>query len=113
MAASDLDSYTFMTVLPFAELAAGERLFIEVGTEPIVIFNVGGDIFAIGDRCTHDDGPLGDGDVDDHTVTCPRHGAKFDLRNGKALTLPAVMPTTSFPTRVVEGMIEIGIPNRE
>ncbi len=111
MAESEMEKFNFLSVLPYDELAAGERLFIEIGSEPVVIFNVGGDIFAIGDRCTHDDGPLGDGDVEDHTVTCPRHGAKFDLKTGKALTLPAVMPTTSYPTRIVDGIIEIGIPD--
>ncbi len=105
----DENRYTFLAVCPYDELSAGERIFVEIGDDPIVIFNVGGDIFAIGDRCTHDDGPLGDGDLEDHVVTCPRHGAKFDIITGKALTLPAVEPTIAYPTRIIAGQIEIGL----
>lgn len=105
----DLERYTFLQVYPYDELSAGDRIIVDIGDEPIVIFNVGGDIFAIGDRCTHDDGPLGDGDLEDHVITCPRHGAKFDIITGKALTLPAVLPTTAYPTRIINGQIEIGI----
>ncbi len=92
------------------EIPNGERLFIEVNGEPIVVFNLAGKFFAIGDVCTHDDGPLGDGRVEGFEVTCPRHGAHFDVRTGKALTLPAVVDTPSYPVRVVDGQVEIGIP---
>lgn len=107
----DLADYTFFPIIALDDLPSGERIFIEVDNEPVVVFNIGGDIFAIGDRCTHDDGPLGDGDVEDHQVTCPRHGAKFDIRTGAALTLPAIEPTTVFPTRINDGNIEIGVFN--
>lgn len=107
----DLSNYTFFPILAYDDLMSGERIFIEVDNEPVVVFNIGGSIFAIGDRCTHDDGPLGDGDVDDHQVTCPRHGAKFDVRTGAALTLPAVEATKVYPTRINDGQIEIGVNN--
>jgi 3-phenylpropionate/trans-cinnamate dioxygenase ferredoxin subunit len=75
-----------------------------------VVFNIAGNFFAIGDVCTHDDGPLGDGELDGYQVICPRHGARFDVRNGKAMALPAVMDTPSYPVRVIDGKIEVGIP---
>ena len=108
----ELENYSFYQVLPVDDLPNGERIFIEIDSEPIVIFNIAGDFYAIGDRCTHDDGPLGDGELEDKIIICPRHGAKFDLINGAALTLPAVEPTTYFPTRINNGFIEIGVLNK-
>jgi len=99
----------FVQVAPIEELPAGERLFIEVDGKPIVILNVGGKIYAIGDVCTHDEGPLGEGEVDGFEIICPRHGARFDLRNGKAVALPAVVDTAWYVTRIRDGIIEIGI----
>ena len=60
---------------------------IEIDELPIAVFNVDGKFYAIGDVCTHDDGPLGDGELDGYQIICPRHGARFDIRSGKALTL--------------------------
>ena len=99
----------FYPVCSTTELPPGERIFIEFGDIPIVIFNIAGDIFAIADVCTHDDGPLGEGAIEDHEITCPRHGARFDIRTGEVLSLPAVRGVSSFPVRVREGMLEIGV----
>ncbi len=93
-----------------SDLPNGERLFAEVGGTPIVVFNIAGKLFAIGDVCSHDNGPLGDGLIDDGNIVCPRHGAEFDLRTGKALSLPAVVDIPAYPVRVVAGKIEVGIP---
>ncbi len=84
------------------EIAPGERIVVEVERTGlwIVIFNVEGQFFAIEDVCTHDDGPLGDGEIDGFEVECPRHGARFDVRTGDALTMPAVKPVSSFPLEV-------------
>lgn len=101
--------YEFVQVARVEDLPSGERILIEMDYEPIVIINLAGNYYAIGDVCTHDGGPLGDGEIDDHQMICPRHGARFDLTNGKALTLPAVEDTPSYPVRVVDGWIEIGI----
>jgi 3-phenylpropionate/trans-cinnamate dioxygenase ferredoxin subunit len=105
------ESFTFYAIGPETDLPAGERMFLEIGETAVVVFNIAGKLFAIGDVCTHDDGPLGDGELDGHQVICPRHGARFDVATGKALTLPAVADTPSYPLRVVDGQIEIGIPN--
>lgn len=100
----------FVTVAALDELPNGERLFVDVDGNPIVVFNIGGQIFAIADLCSHDDGPLGDGELHQHEVTCPRHGASFDVRTGKALSLPAFVDIPAYPTRIVDGQIEIGLP---
>jgi 3-phenylpropionate/trans-cinnamate dioxygenase ferredoxin subunit len=104
------DKCDYFAVAEVNDLANGERLFIEIGDEYIVIFNIGGDFYAIADLCSHDGGPLGDGEVEDHAIICPRHGARFDLHSGEALTFPAVEDISAYPIRVQDGMIEIGIP---
>ena len=106
----DHTKYNFLQVAGVEEVPTGERIFIEVGGQAIVILNIAGQFFAIGDICTHDHGPLGDGELDGFQIICPRHGARFDVRNGKAMALPAVVDTPSYPIRVVDGMIEIGMP---
>jgi len=100
---------TFYPICAKEDLPPGERLFIELDDDPVVILNVDGSYYAIADVCTHDDGPLGDGDVEDHQIICPRHGARFDIRNGEVLTLPAVQDVRSYPVRVNNGMVEIGV----
>jgi len=100
----------YVAIGPVTDIENGDRLFLEIDNLAIVVFNIGEQIFAIGDVCSHDDGPLGDGDIVDHEITCPRHGATFDVRTGKVLTLPAVVDIPSYPVRIVEGQIEIGIP---
>ncbi len=107
---TDTSMYEFYAVADASEIPNGERLFFEIGDLPIVVFNIAGQYFAIGDVCTHDGGPLGDGELEGYEVICPRHGARFDVRTGEALTLPAVIPTPYYPVRVVDGQIEVGIP---
>ncbi len=100
---------TYYPICAVEDLPPGERLFIELDDEPVVIFNIVGDYYAIADVCTHDMGPLGEGEVEDHQVICPRHGARFDIRTGEVLTLPAVQGVASYRVRVVDGMVEIGV----
>jgi 3-phenylpropionate/trans-cinnamate dioxygenase ferredoxin subunit len=100
----------FVKIAPVSELPNGERLFVEVADRPLVIFNIAGQLFAIGDVCTHDDGPLGDGLIEGFNIVCPRHGAEFDIRTGKVMQMPAVVDIPAYPVRVVEGMIQVGIP---
>jgi 3-phenylpropionate/trans-cinnamate dioxygenase ferredoxin subunit len=100
----------FVEVAESHEVQDGDRLFVEIDDLPVVIFRVGGYLYAIGDVCTHDDGPLGEGELEDHEIVCPRHGARFDIRNGKVLSLPAVVDIPAYPVRESSGVIKIGIP---
>ena len=93
-----------------ADLPNGERLFVEIEGQAIVVFNIAGTYYAIGDVCSHDDGPVGDGDLEGYNVVCPRHGGEFDTRNGKAVGMPAVVDIPAYPVRVVDGKLELGIP---
>lgn len=102
----------FLEIGPASELPNGERLFIEVEGKSIVIFNIAGQFFAIADICTHDDGPLGDGDLEGYNIVCPRHGGEFDVRTGKAVQLPVVVDVPAYPVKVVDGIIQIGIPKQ-
>ena len=100
----------YYQIVELDSLPDGERLFFEVDGEPIALINIHGEIFAIGDVCPHDDGPLGDGELEGYQIICPRHGARFDIRSGEALSLPAVENTKVYPVRIIDNQIEIGIP---
>lgn len=104
------ENIEFVEIAPASELPNGERLFVELGGKSIVIFNIAGQFFAIADVCSHDDGPVGEGDIEGYTITCPRHGAEFDIRSGKVLQLPAVVDIPAYPVTVVDGMIQVGLP---
>jgi 3-phenylpropionate/trans-cinnamate dioxygenase ferredoxin subunit len=104
------ENVDYLEIAPVSELPNGERMFVDIGDTPIVIFNIGGQLFAIGDVCTHDDGPLGDGDVEGFNVTCPRHGAKFDVRTGKVTSMPAVEDIPAYPVQIRDGIIFLGVP---
>jgi 3-phenylpropionate/trans-cinnamate dioxygenase ferredoxin subunit len=108
--AYDESKASFFEIAPASELPNGERLFVEMEGKSIVLFNVAGQIFAIADLCTHDDGPLGDGDLEGHNIVCPRHGAEFDIRTGKAVSMPAVVDIPAYPVRVIDGNIWLGLP---
>jgi len=100
----------FVEIAHLAELPPGERLFIEAAGRSIVIFNLAGILYAIGDVCSHDNGPVGDGEIEEFEIICPRHGARVEIRTGKATSLPAVVDIPSYPVRVIGDMIEIGLP---
>lgn len=102
---------TFVKVASLDDIPPGERLWYDFEEETVVIFNVAGQIYCIADRCTHDDGPLEDGELDGHEVECPRHGARFDIRTGAALCLPATTPVPTFSVRVEDGDIYIESPD--
>jgi 3-phenylpropionate/trans-cinnamate dioxygenase ferredoxin subunit len=106
----DESKIEYLDIAPESELPNGERLFIEAEGKSLVIFNIAGQYFSIGDICSHDDGPVGDGDIEGYNVVCPRHGAEFDIRTGQAVQMPAVVDIPAYPVRVVNGMIQVGIP---
>jgi 3-phenylpropionate/trans-cinnamate dioxygenase ferredoxin component len=103
---------TTLTVCPVDELAEGEMRLVETDGRKIGVFHcVGGDLVAIEDRCSHDDGPLAEGEFDAAacTVECPRHGSLFDLRSGRPRTLPAYRPVETFEVRVDNGEVKLDL----
>src|SRR5688572_30128695 len=85
----------FVRVAKATDLSDPGQLLVEVEDRLVVLMKVGGQFFCLDDVCTHDGGPLSDGQLDDHTIACPRHGAKFDIRTGRALTMPATEDTAA------------------
>ncbi len=83
----------FVKVATLSDIAEGGRLSLEVGDRYIVLVRLDGTVYCLDDVCTHDGGPLGDGELEDHCLVCPRHGAKFDVRTGEAVAMPATEPT--------------------
>jgi len=106
----DSENLEFVTVATVGELGNGDRLILEVGGETIAVFNIAGRYFAISDVCSHDDGPVAEGELREYEIECPRHGARFDLRNGKVLSLPAVVDIPAYPVRIVGDEIQVGLP---
>ena len=100
-----------LTVCPVEELPPGEVKIVRAGELAIGVYNAGGELYAIEDRCSHDDGPLAEGDFepDEYVAVCPRHGARFDIRTGRALSLPAYLPVETFPVRVEDGVIKVAV----
>ncbi|MEY2167792.1 MULTISPECIES: non-heme iron oxygenase ferredoxin subunit [unclassified Rhodanobacter] len=88
-----------------SELLPGEFKVVFDGDTPIAVYNLGGDLYAIEDVCTHDGGDLAGGEVFGFEVECPRHGARFDLRSGAVTRPPAVEPVSCFPVREEAGAI--------
>ncbi len=98
-------------VCPVAELAPGEMRLVEWEDLEIGVFNCGGALYAIEDRCSHDDGPLAEGEFDAATCTveCPRHGSLFDLKTGRPKTLPAYEPVDTFPVLIEDETIKLEV----
>lgn len=95
----------FVRVAKFDDLADPGRELVEIDDRIVVLLRVGGEVFALDDVYTHDGGPLSEGALEDHTIACPRHGAKFDVRDGRALTMPATRPTVAHQVRVEGGEV--------
>ena len=96
---------------PIDDFPPGAMKLVEAEPYPVGIYNCDGELHAIEDRCSHDDGPvcLGEWDEEACTVICPRHGAQFDLKTGKALSLPAYLPVRTFPVRVEDGTVKVDL----
>ncbi|NIM92499.1 MAG: Rieske 2Fe-2S domain-containing protein [Anaerolineales bacterium] len=107
---TDPEQLEFIQIATTDELQEGERLLIDIEGDYFAVFKVAGEYYAIADLCSHDDGPLAEGDVEGHEVICPRHGARFDMRSGKALTLPAVVDIPAYPVKIEGDAILVGLP---
>jgi 3-phenylpropionate/trans-cinnamate dioxygenase ferredoxin subunit len=97
---------------PLAEFPSGTVKIVREGDLAVGVFNACGELYAIEDRCSHDDGPLAEGEFEPERciVVCPRHGSEFDVRTGKPRTLPAYLPVTTYPVRVDDGRIVVVLP---
>ena len=99
-------------VAPADEFPPGSVKLVTVAPGVFVgVYNCGGRLYAIEDRCSHDDGPLCEGDWDEDMcrVVCPRHGSQFDLATGRPLSLPAYEPVATFPVEVVDGVVRVRV----
>jgi 3-phenylpropionate/trans-cinnamate dioxygenase ferredoxin subunit len=104
-------SETIIPVCPLAELPPGAHKVVEVDDVEIAVVNCGGEILAIEDRCSHDDGILLEGELDQERcrVECPRHGSWFDLRTGRPLNLPAYQPVDTYDVLIEDGHIKLEV----
>ena len=93
------------------ELPPGSVKILHAGEIAVGVYNLGGEYYAIEDRCSHDNGPLAEGDFDpeEGVAVCPRHGARIDIRTGRPLSLPAVLPVETFPVVVEDGTVKVDL----
>jgi 3-phenylpropionate/trans-cinnamate dioxygenase ferredoxin subunit len=93
------------------ELPENSVKIVNVGSVAVGVYNLGGEFYALEDRCSHDDGPLCEGDFDPETgvAICPRHGANIDIRSGQPRTLPATEPVATYPVRVEDGIVKLDV----
>lgn len=98
----------FRAVAAVGEIEPGQRKSVIVDDRALLLIRVGDDYFAIEDVCSHDGQPLTQGPVQDLSITCPRHGARFDLKDGRALCMPATDRIATFAVRVADGQVWIG-----
>jgi 3-phenylpropionate/trans-cinnamate dioxygenase ferredoxin subunit len=103
----------FVPVATTDELEDGDRIIFDIDGDPIALFRLGDNYYAIMDICSHDDGPVAEGPRHGTEIECPRHGARFNLTTGEVLSLPAVVDIPAYPVRIVGDEIQIGLPLSE
>lgn len=97
----------WVTVSSVADFKPGTHKNVDIDGTNIAVFNLDGSFYAIEDVCTHDGNCLTGGEMEGCEIICPRHGARFDIRTGAALTAPAYEPTAVFPVRIVNGEVQV------
>ena len=100
---------TFVKIAKEGDVEPGTARVFDVGDQSIAVCNVGGELYAVDNVCTHDEGPLGEGEMDGYEVECPRHGARFDVRSGEVTAAPAYLGIDTFPVRIAGGEIEVDL----
>jgi 3-phenylpropionate/trans-cinnamate dioxygenase ferredoxin subunit len=104
---------TDVRVAALGDLPQGRGMRVEVGEHRIALFRIGDDVYAIGDRCSHAEASLAEGEVFDTEVECPRHGSEFDLRTGKPASLPATRPVPTYTATIQDGDVHLQIASQE
>lgn len=102
----------WVDVAPVDDIAEGEVKTFTVDAQRIAVARAIGQLYAVQDLCSHDDGPLGDGGLEEFAIVCPRHGAKFDVRTGAVVAMPAVAPIETFPVMEKDGRIHVAVKNQ-
>ena len=100
----------YRVAIAVGDVAPGRSRRCVIDGHAVLVCNVGGDFYALADTCTHDRGPLGEGRLRGHFIECPRHGSRFDIRDGAATTPPAMRPVTTYPVRVRGDALEVQLP---
>lgn len=98
-----------VTIAPLADLPDGRGVRVDIGEHRLAVFRIGDQVYAIGDRCSHAEASLSEGEVFDTEVECPRHGSEFDLVSGEPKSLPATTPVPVYPARVEDGRVVVTI----
>ena len=101
----------FIKVAAQDELEEGDLLAVEVDGEPICLAKVDGRVFAFTDNCTHISGPLNEGELDGEVLTCPWHGAQFNVTTGKVLRGPARQDIATYPVKVEDNTVFVSLPD--
>ena len=99
----------FVKVGTMSDVPPGTSKVFEIGDRAVAVCNVNGELYAVDDVCTHDEGSLDQGDLDGYEIECPRHGARFDVRTGEVQALPAAVAIDTFKVRVEGDDIEIEV----
>ena len=99
----------YVKVAQAADLPSGQAMAVTVGEKRIALFSIDGAIVAIADTCTHRGGPLSEGALKDGVVTCPWHGAQFNVKDGQVLRPPAAKGVSCYPVRITNGAIEVEV----
>jgi len=98
-----------LRIAQLGELPDGRGVRVEIGEHRIAVFRIGDTVYAIGDRCSHAEASLSEGEVFGTDVECPRHGSEFDLITGKPDTLPATRPVPVYQATVVDGDVYLAL----
>lgn len=112
MSQTTAETMKWIDVADAGGVADGEVKTFQVEAYRVAVARANGQLYAVQDLCSHDDGPLGDGDLEEYAIVCPRHGAKFDIRTGAVLAMPAAAPIETFPVMEKDGRIHVAVEDR-
>ena len=99
----------FVTVVNVQDVPVGHMKPVHVNGKRLLVCHTEDGFFAVDDTCTHDDGPLADGWLEGHAIECPRHGARFDVKTGQVLCLPAAVPIATYAVKVDGDEIQVNM----